>query len=83
MTTKAEILRVIRENCIDCVVGAISTIEDCGGEEDCKLYPYRFGKDPKPSRKGNPEALEKARSVTLQSKKKSVGRTKKENLGKP
>lgn len=39
MTTKAKILKTIRENCIDCVVGAVSVIEDCGGENTCKLYP--------------------------------------------
>ena len=59
MTTKAKILKVIRENCIDCVVGAVSVIDDCGGEKTCKLYPFRFGKDPSPSRKGNIENLTK------------------------
>ena len=52
MTTKAKILKTIRENCIDCVVGQIMAIEDCGGEKTCKMYPFRFGKDPTPSKKG-------------------------------
>lgn len=63
MTTKAKILRTIRENCIDCVVGQISVIEECGGEKTCKLYPFRFGKDPSPSRKGNLSALQSAKNI--------------------
>lgn len=53
MTTKAKLLQIIRQNCIDCVVGAISIIEDCGGERTCVFYPFRKGIDPSPSRKGN------------------------------
>lgn len=52
MTTKAEILKVIRLNCLDCVVGQVSIIEDWGGEKSCKLYPFRFGKDPAPAKSG-------------------------------
>ena len=58
MTTKAKLLKTIRENCVDCVCGQISVIEDCGGEKTCKLYPFRFGKDPAPSRKGNLDNLQ-------------------------
>lgn len=68
VTTKAQILRVIRENCINCVVGAISVIEDYGGERTCVLYPFRFGTDPSPARKGNLNNLKKAH---LQTGKKS------------
>ena len=44
MTTKAQILKVIRENCINCVVGAVSVIPDCGGQGTRTLFPYRLGK---------------------------------------
>lgn len=71
MTTKAEILKTIRLNCIDCVVGQESVIPDCGGENTCKLYPYRMGKDPNPSRPGNLAALEKAHAVQQAAKNKS------------
>lgn len=50
MTTKAKILRDIRENCLMCVGGSYKAVEECTAtEKTCKLVPYRFGKDPNPS----------------------------------
>jgi hypothetical protein len=73
MTTKAQILRVIRENCCRCVVGDIKIIEDCGSEETCVLFPYRFGKDPNPAKAGkgpSRETTEKALAGAARAREK-------------
>lgn len=46
MTTKTEILHIIRENCLVCCSNSWLDIEKCTSEKTCKLFPYRFGKDP-------------------------------------
>ena len=61
MTTKKELLRLIRLNCSECIGGAraserISPVRNPGDIEgctceDCAFYPFRFGADPKPNRK--------------------------------
>jgi hypothetical protein len=51
MTTKGTILKVIREKCLDCCCGSSNEVDLC--QVKCVLYPYRFGKDPDPSRTGN------------------------------
>ncbi len=49
MTTKAALLRKIREFCVFCVCGDMDAIRDCL-EPQCSLYPFRMGTDPTPSR---------------------------------
>jgi|GEM_PF-2015695 len=57
MTTKAELLKVIRQQCGECFGGERnawpvtnpSDIESCTSPL-CSLFPYRFGKDPSPSK---------------------------------
>jgi hypothetical protein len=40
-------VKAIRENCIQCIGSkSIKEVENCGGEETCPLYPFRFGKNP-------------------------------------
>jgi len=51
MTTKAQILKTIREYCIGCSGGVRDEVARCT-VTDCELYPYRMGKDPHPVRKG-------------------------------
>jgi hypothetical protein len=72
MTTKATLLKTIRLNCLDCTVGDLKSIEECSSQPTCKLYPYRFGKDPSPSggRKGNLDALKKGRERLSVAEKK-------------
>ena len=48
MTTKATILRTIREHCIECMGGMQAEVERCTAPE-CKMFEYRMGKDPKPN----------------------------------
>ena len=48
MTTKAQILRAIREKCLDCSVYQPTEVRLCTVYK-CALYPLRFGKDPDPS----------------------------------
>jgi hypothetical protein len=74
MTTKKKLLQTIRENCIRCLVGQISEIDNCGGDTSCVLFPYRRGIDPTPSRRGNPEALKKA--LKAKEEKSSLQRAK-------
>lgn len=50
MTTKKEILTAIKNKCReDCCAGDIKSWTECTITE-CLLYPYRMGKDPKPSK---------------------------------
>ena len=51
MTTKAEILKTIRAKCLDCCVYQPSEVRLCTAA-DCALFPYRFGTDPSPARRG-------------------------------
>ena len=51
MTTKAEILRSIRANCIDCCVGSAAEVRKCHLQE-CILWPFQFGRYPKSEKLG-------------------------------
>lgn len=61
MTTKAQLLKVIRVQCISCMGEQAFLVEGCTSPE-CSLFPYRSGHDPKPSRKGNKDAFKMFRS---------------------
>ena len=50
MTTKKQLLKVIRSQCLECMGGVTSEIDLCT-DLDCPLYTFRAGTDPKPSRK--------------------------------
>ncbi len=49
MTTKAGILRAIRQKCLDCSCHQPSEVRDCQLTA-CSLWPFRTGNDPEPSR---------------------------------
>lgn len=53
--TKAEILRVIRKNCIDCMGGQSGEVLRCtcgpDSESPCEMFLFRMGKDPFPNKK--------------------------------
>ena len=51
MTTKAKILKTIREYCVNCSGGVREEVARCT-VTNCELYEYRMGKDPRPARKG-------------------------------
>ena len=38
-------LKAIRAHCIQCV-GTWKEVENCGGEDTCPLFDFRFGKNP-------------------------------------
>ena len=67
--TKAEILKAIRQNCLDCMCGQANEVKLCPIAK-CSLYPLRFGKDPSP-RVLSPE--EKARRIE---RLRTVGKNK-------
>ncbi|MGB9940275.1 hypothetical protein [Methanosarcina sp.] len=51
MTTKTELLQVIRKHCLECCGGSYLDVEKCtAGPEaklsTCTLWAYRMGKDP-------------------------------------
>jgi hypothetical protein len=48
MTTKTDILRVIREKCLHCCCDQPSEVRNCT-VHTCPLHPLRMGKDPDPS----------------------------------
>ena len=48
MTTKADILRAIRQKCLDCSCHQPSEVRDCR-ITSCSLWPFRLGRDPEPS----------------------------------
>jgi len=64
MTTKTAILKAIRGKCLDCCVGNAAEVKKCT-VQTCEIYPYRFGVDPNPSRKGNIENLPSRREDTI------------------
>ena len=47
MTTKADILHVIRQKCLDCSGDQPGEVRDCPVTH-CGLWPYRMGVDPAP-----------------------------------
>ena len=49
MTTKARVLQAIRQKCLDCSCHQPSQVRDCRLTA-CSLWPFRFGRDPEPSR---------------------------------
>ena len=44
-TTKTELLKTIRQKCLDCVCFQAKEVELCPSEH-CALWPFRFAKDP-------------------------------------
>ena len=48
MTTKCDILKVIRQKCLDCSCFQPSEVRECPITA-CSLWPYRLGIDPSPS----------------------------------
>ena len=51
MTTKTELLAVIRAKCLDCCGGSSHEVALCGSG-NCPNRPFRFGRDPTPARTG-------------------------------
>jgi hypothetical protein len=56
MATKKQILKLVRQNCAECMGGPpasenvwpipnLTDVENCSAKE-CAFYVYRFGKDP-------------------------------------
>ncbi len=41
-------LKVIRDNCLDCSGGSPSAVRNCAVTH-CRMWPYRFGRNPKRS----------------------------------
>lgn len=74
MTTKTQLLKLIRINCLNCMGGSVTEVENCTkisestGKEFCVFYPYRFGKDTSPARKGDIRNLRK-KSPSVRTKK--------------
>lgn len=44
-TTKTELLKTIRQKCLDCVCFQPKEVELCPSQ-NCALWPFRFAKDP-------------------------------------
>jgi hypothetical protein len=56
-------IKAIRRHCLDCSAYILKEVRECY-IPDCPLYPFRMGHNPnikKGMRKGNPEALKRAR----------------------
>ena len=45
-------LKTIRKHCLDCCLGSVEEVRNCFDNE-CALWPYRFGKNPKMAGRGN------------------------------
>jgi hypothetical protein len=58
----APLLDVIREKCLDCCCYQPGEIDRCTAVA-CSLWPYRFGTNPFSNRRGNPEALLRAKEA--------------------
>jgi hypothetical protein len=48
MTTKNQLLKVIRKQCVECMGGQEREAEKCVAPR-CGLFPYRSGRDPEPN----------------------------------
>ena len=48
MTTKNQLLKTIRKQCIECMGFQEREVEICTAPK-CSLFPYRMGKDPSPN----------------------------------
>jgi len=55
--------KAIRNKCMDCTCQQQDEVRNCTVER-CPLYLFRMGKNPFSNRKGNPEALRKAKEAT-------------------
>lgn len=51
MTTKGEILKLIRLNCLECCGSYVDEVKRCTSDS-CKFHPFRLGKDPNPAKVG-------------------------------
>lgn len=66
MTTKTEILQIVRKHCLNCVGGSYTEVEKCTAGPDanqystCALWAFRLGKDP-----DEPSEAKKAQGVRL------------------
>lgn len=58
MTTKASILRTIREHCLECMGGSPSEVDKCTAPK-CNLFALRYGVDPKPNKARSKQAAKK------------------------
>ena len=45
MSTKRELLHIIKAKCLDCSCYQLEEVRQCT-DKNCELYPYRLGKDP-------------------------------------
>jgi hypothetical protein len=76
MTTKTELLQVIRKHCLNCVSGSYSEVENCTSWKSssmysaCVLYPYRFGVDPMEASEARKEAARRMNERKATSKYK-------------
>ena len=63
-TTKKELLKMIRQKCLDCVCFQAKEVELCPSKQ-CALWPFRFAKDPfktpRPMSEAQKEVLAAAR----------------------
>lgn len=69
MTTKAELLKVVRLQCEECMGSAVARKREFSQEArnlvmgctapECSLFPFRLGKDPWPKKKILPETQRK------------------------
>jgi hypothetical protein len=78
----APILKVVRAKCLDCSAGSQSEVAKCTAIR-CALWPYRMGSNPFSDRKGNPEALARAREAKRSAKPlASTGKNEKTEGGR-
>lgn len=49
MTTKANLLKAIRRNCVECFGGQVGEVDGCTSPK-CNLYDFRNGIDPTKSK---------------------------------
>lgn len=73
MSTKAELLRIIREKCVvDCCCGSVKEVSTCQ-IATCALHPFRMGHDPTPSRNGENLKTSSAQEEFSEKNKRVIG----------
>ena len=69
-TTKTDLLKTIRQKCLDCVCFQPREVELCPSEH-CALWPFRMGKDPYKTPRQMSDAQ---RKVLAEARQKAVAR---------
>ena len=75
-------LKAIRKHCLDCMNNSSKDVSNCTANEECALFPFRFGKNPHRTKRVMTEEQKAAAKIRMQkmweSRKEKPNNAKKE-----